>query len=1003
MMTRFLFKPGILACVGLLLLSRTVAAGFLQLASPRSDVLPPAAGGGGYSGMPILSADGRFVLFASSANNLVVCSNGAPAVVPIMPKLNVFLRDRASNTTTLVSVNLQGTGGGSDDALPVAISTNGQFALFESSAGNLVANDTNNAVDVFLRDVVSGTTTLVSVSTNGGCGNGDSRHASMSADGSRIAFVSDANNLVPLDTNGLGDVLVRDLQSQTTTLASVGATSTYPNASVGGSDSPELSADGRFVLFYSAATNVVPGVARIRELYVRDLIAGTNLWVSADAAPVFQSVTGGTNLACANAVISANGQFVAFEACTNPVSSAAAGIILRYSLAAGSTEVLCTNANVPVESFGEMHHLDISPDGRFIAFVANTDDAGLQTAIYLWDAQTGTDTLVSMDLLGEAAAGRCDRPLVSADGRFVAFLSDAPNLTANPLRDGFHLYRRDVLTGSTGLVDVDGAGTGCGVVASSGASVSEDGSILAFASSDGTLVPLDSNQNDDVFVRDFQSASTELVSIRDPLLASSTPEGGAIGFGGPSLSGDGSSVAYFSAADHLVPDDTNGCCDVFVRNLRSGATVLVSINTNGTVGNAPSTEPCLSADGRYVAFTSRASDLVSNDTNGAADVFVRDLPSHSTILASVIPDLVVAGTGRSQTLKLSSDGRYLLFRSRISIGEKLYLRDLMSGTTATVGRLGLDWSSRLIDMTPDGRYIAFFGSNSPANPRVLCVWDSSSAAVIFSNTPPVLGSALAISPNGGKVAYVITNALYALDPVLRSSVLIQYGGLVMPSRVNLEFSKDGQFLTYSSPPGAGQPANVYLYDLVAGTNVLLSKNPATLHPANGTSDAPAISTDGRFIAYRSTATDLVPQGGTVAGQIYVYDRWNDSTSLLSESASGGSAGDSGSQAPVFSANGRTVMFCSWASNLDPSDFNQASDVFAYAFLFADVTPGAPGQGPVITWPFVAGHSYFVEYKDDLGDSVWQRVSGDFSIVGNRASLIDPAPATGHRFYRVAAE
>ena len=113
--------------------------------------------------MPIVSADGRYVLFASTANNLALMTNDATMTAPTLPTLNVFLRDQASNTTTLVSVNLTGTGGGNGTSMPFGISTNGQFVLFESIASNLIANDTNNAQNIFVRDVVNGTTTLVSV------------------------------------------------------------------------------------------------------------------------------------------------------------------------------------------------------------------------------------------------------------------------------------------------------------------------------------------------------------------------------------------------------------------------------------------------------------------------------------------------------------------------------------------------------------------------------------------------------------------------------------------------------------------------------------------------------------------------------------------------------------------------------------------------------------------------------------------------------------------------
>src|SRR5690242_1400937 len=154
----------------------------LQLLSVVGPAGTASAGGGGDSGLPIISPDGRFVLFASTANNLVLSSNHPlPAVIP--PPLNVFLRNLSNKLTTLVSVDITGSSGGNGDSLPVSLSTNLQFVLFESAANNLVLRDTNNLSDVFVRDVINGATFLVSAATNGSSGNGTSRGASMTPDG----------------------------------------------------------------------------------------------------------------------------------------------------------------------------------------------------------------------------------------------------------------------------------------------------------------------------------------------------------------------------------------------------------------------------------------------------------------------------------------------------------------------------------------------------------------------------------------------------------------------------------------------------------------------------------------------------------------------------------------------------------------------------------------------------------------------------------------------------
>jgi len=340
---KFLLKPWFgpaFAIAAALVALQTPAASFLELISPRDGSLSPVAGGSGSSEMPVVSADGRYILFASTAKNLTLLTNAAPMTAPTLPALNVFLRDCASNTTTLVSVDLTGTGGGNGDSFPFGISTNGQFVLLESSAGNLVANDTNNAQDIFVRDVVNNTTTLVSVNTNGWSGGGESRDPAMTPDGRYVTFTSAAEDLVPGPTNGVPDIFVRDLQSNTTTLVSVGAVPTI-SFPFGSSEVPEITPDGRYVAFYSTATNLVPGVTTSGEIYVRDLVAENTFWASASANSVFQSVAGGTSEVACNFSISTNGQFVAFETCTNPpLGDAPRGIILRYNLQSSLTDVI---------------------------------------------------------------------------------------------------------------------------------------------------------------------------------------------------------------------------------------------------------------------------------------------------------------------------------------------------------------------------------------------------------------------------------------------------------------------------------------------------------------------------------------------------------------------------------------------------------------------------------------------------------------------------------------
>src|SRR5215475_8907907 len=203
--------------------SSSLFAQTTQLLSVPDVSQAAADSGSGDSVTPILSADGRYVLFASTANNLVEIGTNKPIPAVAPAPLNVYFRDRISATTTLVSVNSAGTGGGNDNSWPISISTNGQFILFESAASNLVSGDTNKATDIFVRDLVNGQTLLVSVNTNGLAGSRDSLASAMTPDGRYVAFISRATDLVPDDTNAIPEVFVRDLQSSNTVLVSVGA------------------------------------------------------------------------------------------------------------------------------------------------------------------------------------------------------------------------------------------------------------------------------------------------------------------------------------------------------------------------------------------------------------------------------------------------------------------------------------------------------------------------------------------------------------------------------------------------------------------------------------------------------------------------------------------------------------------------------------------------------------------------------------------------------------
>jgi Tol biopolymer transport system component len=956
--------------------------------------LTPPAGGGGDSVSPLVSPDGRYVLFSSTANNLVLTTNNIPIPIAPFPSFNVHLRDRASNTTTLVSVNLAGTGGGNGDSVPMGISTNARYALFESTASDLVAGDTNNAGDVFVRDLVAGTTLLVSINTNGVTGNGASHNSVMTPDGRYVAFASAVSNLVAGDINGIEDVFVRDLQMGTTVLVSTNATSTTSTSVPSASGMPDISADGRYVAFYSTATNLVRGVSTVGEVYVRDLVSGTTLLASTNARSLFQSLTGSTNIVSCNHRISADGAYVVFETCYAPSNAfSPLGFVLRQNLATGVTDLVSTNANPLLAQLpGPDGTPDISPDGRFVAYIGNVNPPPAKnTAIFLWDALNPTNTVVSVDTNNATPANAvCRAPSVTPDGHYVAFLCNA-SLTSNaPGR--LHAYVRDVLAGTTRLADVNTNGVGAGLGPEAVPQLSADGSLVVFESPDTGLVPNDRNHRSDIFARNLLASTNEMISLHAPALPSQAPGGFSTLFAS-SVSPDGRYVAFASDADDLVANDTNGCRDVFLRDILLGTNLLVSANTNGQVASGPSSEPALSANGRYVAFSSYANDLVPGDTNNTQDVFLRDLLLGTTALASVNTTGTGSGNGPSYAPLLGADGRYLLFRSKAANlvtgsftgGENLFLRDLQAGVTRALTTTG----SSLAAMTPDGHFVAFVQSG------IIYLWDNQAAALVATNSPASAPLALSISADGNKLAWFAGPppiSLSVLDRVSSSNWVAATG--TPGPRAGLRFSLDGRFLTYAAAAPFPGPNQVYLYDCLARTNFLVSHSMGTSTGGDRPSDFPDISFDGRFVAFRSAADDLVPGDNNGVPDVFVYDQLLGTTTLLGSTNS--SSPDNRSLRPVFSANGQTLLFESWASNLAPNDFNRSSDLFAFVvpYIYASIS-----AGPTISWPAFPSQTYRVDFKDNLDDN-WQTANGTVMIIGNRGYLTDLTPSATNRFYRV---
>lgn len=382
-------------------------------------------------------------------------------------------------------------------------------------------------------------TTRVSVDSSGNGGNGNSFNSSISADGRYIVFQSDSNNLVAGDTNAAYDIFVHDRQTGETTRVSVDSSGNEAN---GGSYEPFISADGRYVVFDSLATNLVPG-----------------------------------------------------------------------------------------------------------------DTNSLQD-IFIHDRQTGETTRISVDSNGNEANNDSFEPSLSFDGRFVLFGSFASNLVAGDTNNFYDIFVHDRQTGETTRINVDSSGNQANNSSYNRNAISSTGRYVAFASQASNLVPGDTNGKTDIFVHDMVTGETTRVSVN-----SRGVQGDNLSVN-PSISADGRYIAFGSWSSNLVSGDTNDWWDVFVHDRLTGKTTRVSISSSGAQGNNSSGTPSISADGRFVVFSSGATNLVSGDSNKKNDIFVHDRQTRQTIRVNYSP-LLKQGDNHSYEPFISPGGPYIVFES----------------------------------------------------------------------------------------------------------------------------------------------------------------------------------------------------------------------------------------------------------------------------------------------------------------------------------------------------
>jgi len=854
----------------------------VSLADPSLPILS----GGGHSTLSngtghAVDASGTLVVFQSSAANLVAGdTNGLQ---------DIFVRNLVSGVTTRVNTDFlgaQATGGGS---YAPSISADGNWVVFDSSATNLVAGDTNGQRDVFVKSLITGTVRQVSKDTFGTLGNSTSFYGSISGDGRLVAFTSYATNLVVGDTNGRADIFVHDLQTGQTTRVSTDSGGAQAN---NGSRRSMISGNGEFVALHTYASNLVAGDTNgTYDIFVKSLLTGNMARVSVDP--------GG---------LEANGY-----------------------------------------SYGP----SISHDGRYVAFRSNATnlvagDTNYVTDIFVRDRQTNTTTRVSVDSSGnQSNYGNYYESKISGNGRFVVFSSYSSNLVAGDTNYTRDIFRKDRQTGA--LIRVSTA-TGGGQANSYSpyASTNFDGTIIAFSSGASNLVAGDLNSNGDVFVKNVPTDVTTLVSLGDPNNPSITPNSSSSATAWV-VSPDGRYVAFASFASNIVPGDTNNTTDIFVRDMLTGITTRVSTDSSGAQANSSSSAPAIAVSNTgvvYVAFASFASNLVTGDTNGQQDIFVKNLSTGVTTRVNTPNGTTEAagqatgGSSAAPAIAINASGTvYVAFTStatNLVTGDTNAQQDIfvhILGTTTTTRVNTVNGQPEIspavqpnssslapaiaINSTTGAVYIAF-GSNA----NNLVTGDTNAQQDIFVHILGTTTTTRVNTPNGTTEA-----------AGQASGGLSQTPAIAVNSSTGAVYVAFGSTHTNLVTGDTNAQQDIFVHQLGTTTTTRVNTPNGTTEAAGqatgGTSQTPAIAVSSAgavFIAFASTHTNLVTGDSNATTDIFRHQLGTTTTTRVSVDGAGAQA-NSSSSTPSITRDGLTVVFASFANNLVPGDFNSTQDVF----------------------------------------------------------------------------
>jgi Tol biopolymer transport system component len=458
-----------------------------------------------------------------------------------------------------------------------------------------------------------------------------------------------------------------------------------------------------------------------------------------------------------------------------------------------------------------------------------TGDTNGSWDVFVRDRQTNTTTILSVAPNGTPGNSHSHHPRISADGRYVAFDSDANNLVTGDTNGHRDIFIRDRQTNTTTLVSVATDGTqGNGNSQDQG--ISADGRYVAFASYASNLVTGDTNGFQDIFVRDRQTSTTTRVSV-----ASDGTQANWESYY-PCINADGRFVGFASLSSNLVSGDTNSSEDIFVRDLQAGTTTLVSLASDGTQENNDSDEPCLSANGRYVAFESEATNLVPGDTNGYYDIFVATLIP-PTAIASINPkqgiqgethSFIINGAGFTgatainfgdgvtvKSFSVNNDSK-ITANLNIADGASAGVRIVTVTTPGGTGRLNNGFWVDLnpVTATPRGASVP----TTPGGPVGLPAISVQSASLSAGKVPP--GTPVTVTANvanTGTVNGTTRIAVYVNGQEDSSQGITVNSGSNTPVTFSVSRNEPGTYTVYVGGTSAGS----FTVDVFAGPGIII--------------------------------------------------------------------------------------------------------------------------------------------------------------------------------------